>query len=141
MDPLPCMATGWDNTPRRWDGEVFVLSGSTPELYGKWLTKSLWHQQQMQGKDSAVFINAWNEWAEGAHLEPDVDFARRYLEVTRDVAQSVGGTIDVSDHGQDDRVRLASLEDRYAELYQAVAQLQRRLSAYLSRANLRLQSL
>ena len=55
-----------------------------------------------------------------------------------DVVQSVGGTIDVSDHGQDPGVRVASLEDRYAELYQAVAQLQRRLNGNISRANRRL---
>jgi hypothetical protein len=137
----PCVATGWDNTPRRRDGEAFVLSGSTPELYGKWLTESLRHQQQTQGKDGAVFINAWNEWAEGAHLEPDVHFGRRYLEVTRDVVQSLGGNVHVAGHGPNEGVPVASLEDRYAELYQTVVQLQARLSGYLSWADRRLQSL
>ena len=73
----------WDNSARRpLAGMVF--DGSTPELFGVWLTRVLeqtrrWHR----GDARLAFVNAWNEWAEGNHLEPDVRHGRRYLEAVR----------------------------------------------------------
>jgi lipopolysaccharide biosynthesis protein len=68
---------GWDNTPRRASGGV-ILRDSTPELFGAWIT-SLLRDGAATGS-SFVFINAWNEWAEGAYLEPDQEWGRGYLE-------------------------------------------------------------
>lgn len=34
-------------------------------------------------EENLIFINAWNEWAEGTHLEPDQKWGRRYLEMTQ----------------------------------------------------------
>jgi hypothetical protein len=36
-----------------------------------------------------VFINAWNEWAEGNHLEPDLQCKHKYLEKTLTVSSSI----------------------------------------------------
>jgi lipopolysaccharide biosynthesis protein len=76
---------GWDNTPRRQNtGLVYVNSG--PEAYEYWLGKAVEHMiTNYGGGERMVFINAWNEWAEGAHLEPDRRYGRRYLEATRNV--------------------------------------------------------
>jgi hypothetical protein len=74
--------TGWDNTPRRrMNGYVF--EGSTPERYYVWLKRMIeYTRRHHTGDRRLVFINAWNEWAEGAYLEPDEKFQHQYLEAT-----------------------------------------------------------
>ena len=76
--------TGWDNTARRGGaGTVFV--NSSPALYWRWLVNAIRDtKKRFQSPDERlVFVNAWNEWAEGAHLEPDRRFGFAYLEATR----------------------------------------------------------
>ena len=85
---------GWDNTPRR-QGSSRIFINSSPEAYEYWLGKTVEYTiTHHRGDERLVFINAWNEWAEGAHLEPDRRYGRRYLEATRNVlsvAQLIGG--------------------------------------------------
>jgi lipopolysaccharide biosynthesis protein len=78
---FPCVTPAWDNTPRRKSGG-FVLRRSTPTLYQQWLTAAI-ERARMSSSEPIVFINAWNEWAEGAYLEPDEKWGRGYLEATR----------------------------------------------------------
>jgi GT2 family glycosyltransferase len=77
----------WDNTARRQDsGHIFL--GSSPEAYGHWLESAAeWTARMHVGDQRLLFINAWNEWAEGNHLEPDRKNGRAYLEATRRVMQ------------------------------------------------------
>lgn len=72
----------WDNTARRNKG-AFVLEGSTPEAYQEWLETTIRTSSQTASGEKVVFINAWNEWAEGNHLEPCQRWGRAYLEATR----------------------------------------------------------
>lgn len=73
---------GWDNTPRR-GGAGFILHNSTPQAYEEWLTKAISRVQTEPRDHQIVFINAWNEWAEGNHLEPDFHHGLAYLEATK----------------------------------------------------------
>jgi O-antigen biosynthesis protein len=62
---------GWDNTPRR-GARGIVYVGATPALFGQWLEEVLrWTYLFRPPEQRLVFVNAWNEWAEGAYLEPD----------------------------------------------------------------------
>lgn len=58
----------WDNTPRKANGKVFV--GVSPEKFGKYIS-CLVNKIKANKQTPIVFINAWNEWCEGAYLEPD----------------------------------------------------------------------
>ena len=71
---------GWDNSPRR-DNEGVVFNGITPELFKYWLSKSINMTIAERSPDQRiVFINSWNEWAEGTYLEPDNYYGYAYLE-------------------------------------------------------------
>lgn len=74
----------WDNTARRSHRALIVLNG-TPANYEYWLSSTLDHVKSDQGCGEFVFINAWNEWAEGCHLEPDREWGRSFLEITLNV--------------------------------------------------------
>lgn len=81
----PNVCPRWDNTPRRGRGAI-ALVDSNPAEYQRWLATVLATTDK-----PLVFINAWNEWGEGAHLEPDRMWGRRYLEATRAAVEANTG--------------------------------------------------
>jgi hypothetical protein len=122
-----CVVPSWDNSPRRGDGRSLLLHGSTPELYEEWLGTV----HRRTPSDGIVLINAWNEWAEGAYLEPDLRHGDAYLKAT---AAALG--VERPDIAGQRCSPLAALPtaiaDRFADLYldgvETQIKLQRRLS-------------
>jgi len=77
----------WDSTPRK--GSAGFVFQSSPELYKMWLSDIiLYTMERFNSEKRYVFINAWNEWAEGAHLEPDIKYGYAYLQKTADVVMA-----------------------------------------------------
>jgi O-antigen biosynthesis protein len=134
----PCVATGWDNSPRRQAGEAFILRDATPESYGRWLGQAVERQAESAGRDGIVFVNAWNEWAEGAHLEPDTHWGRAYLETTREVMLSLFDAALESALTEPQDAAATSAEDRYRDLYEQFVVLQKARSGILSYADRRI---
>ena len=86
-----CVTPMWDNTARRPSGAK-IYAGSTPALYGEWLTEIARRaNQHFPPGERLVFVNAWNEWAEGCHLEPDLKWGRQYLEATKAALDAANG--------------------------------------------------
>lgn len=79
---FPCVAPGWDNSARR-KRDAVVLINSSPKEYELWLTEVVRRIEGEGPTEKLLFINAWNEWAEGCHLEPCQKWGRGYLEATR----------------------------------------------------------
>ncbi len=81
----------WDNTPRKCYNNATIFQ-NTPQDYKKWLMDIIkWTKEHKREEEQFVFINAWNEWAEGAHLEPDQKYGYAYLQATKEaLEESVG---------------------------------------------------
>lgn len=71
----------WDNSPRRGAGGMIMVN-SSPEEYGKWLKLTIKRLMRRKRDHRIVFINSWNEWAEGDYLEPDQATGHAYLDAT-----------------------------------------------------------
>lgn len=80
---FPGVNPGWDNEPRRPGGGRVYLHAS-PRGYRDWLRDTITRRlADARPADRLVFVNAWNEWAEGAVLEPDARLGHAWLEATR----------------------------------------------------------
>lgn len=78
---MPGAFPSWDNTPRRGN-KSNVFFEATPEKFMKYFASQLKHAEEVYHADY-IFINAWNEWAEGAYLEPDEHNGFGYLEAIK----------------------------------------------------------
>lgn len=91
----PGVNPGWDNEARR-PGKGLSFLHATPLRYERWLRRSIAKSDQTPQKLGHVFINAWNEWAEGATLEPDLMHGHAYLRATRRALGGIGPFVDPS---------------------------------------------
>ena len=90
---FPVVSIGWDNTPR-YAGlgkESVVHIGNTPESFAACLQQARESLERHSGQPKIIYINAWNEWVEGAYLEPDMMWGYSYLEAVKKVME---GTYD-----------------------------------------------
>jgi hypothetical protein len=85
----PCVFVAWDNTPRRGeDGIVFI--NATPDAFEEGLREAIASVGELSPEHRLVFVNAWNEWAEGNYLEPDDCYGLGYLEAARRAIADAG---------------------------------------------------
>lgn len=94
----------WDNDARRaGKGSTFV--NFSPKLYQEWLSKAIIETDvhyHSNPEMKFVFVNAWNEWAEGAYLEPDRKYGYAYLDATaRSLSRVSSLTSDIIRASQD----------------------------------------
>ena len=79
---IPGAFVGWDNTPRKgYRGQVYI--GDSPEKFKKYMVEQIKRAKEVYHKDM-IFMYAWNEWAEGGYLEPDVRTGFGNLKAIRD---------------------------------------------------------
>jgi lipopolysaccharide biosynthesis protein len=82
---FPCCTPGWDNTSRRKQNRI-IVKDNTPDKFGEWFNYQIdYSLRKFEAEEQLVFINAWNEWAEGNHLEPCLKWGRAYLEQVKRV--------------------------------------------------------
>jgi hypothetical protein len=73
----------WDNTPRRLERSS-AFFGDEPDVFQIWLERALHYTYLFNHpREWLIFINSWNEWGEGAYLEPDFELGRRRLQAVQ----------------------------------------------------------
>ncbi len=85
-DGLPCFPgafVDWDNTAR-YVKRARIFEGASPERFAYWFRKLVEVTAKRPANERLIFLNAWNEWAEGCYLEPDQRYGTLYLEAVRD---------------------------------------------------------
>lgn len=77
---IPGVVVSWDQSPRH-AANALILENRSPEAYRRWLTDALnYSATHFKLGERFVTVNAWNEWAEGAYLEPDTEFGFQFLD-------------------------------------------------------------
>lgn len=82
---IPCVFPSWDNSSRK--KMATVIQNENPEIYKRWLSYAIKCVQNYPQQEQLIFINAWNEWAEGCHLEPDKKTGHGFLMATKSALQ------------------------------------------------------
>lgn len=82
----PCVTPSWDNDARK-KGKGFVYQNSSPDIYASWLERVI-KKSTEERKSPLVYVNAWNEWAEGAIMEPSMHLGHSTLKRTAEVLAS-----------------------------------------------------
>lgn len=80
---FPGVCPSWDNSARRPPGKGIIFRNTSPRLFGDWLTAKARAFRPPSDGENLLFVNAWNEWAEGNHLEPCLRHGHNWLEACR----------------------------------------------------------
>lgn len=84
---IRAVCPSWDNTARRMERATSWIK-STPNNYYKWLVDAIAKtRENFKKSERLLFINAWNEWGEGCHLEPDTKYGYEWLNATKKALQ------------------------------------------------------
>ena len=79
---FPGAFVDWDNTAR-YGNRARLFKGASPEQFAFWFKQLVQVTSQRPMLERTIFLNAWNEWAEGTYLEPDTRHGYRYLEAVK----------------------------------------------------------
>lgn len=91
----PGAYVNWDNTPRKGVAGQSTL-GSTPHKFGLYLSRQIERAKKLFNSEF-IYINAWNEWAEGTYLEPDDKHGYQYLKAIKEALNDPNNEKDPSD--------------------------------------------
>jgi lipopolysaccharide biosynthesis protein len=78
---FPAVFPSWDNSARKV--AATIIQNDSPMEYARWLDSAISRVSGHPDDSQIIFINAWNEWGEGCHLEPDSKNGMAFLDATK----------------------------------------------------------
>jgi hypothetical protein len=91
LTTFPGAFVDWDNTAR-YGRRARLFKGASPERFRYWFSRLVNVTATRPVNERFIFLNAWNEWAEGTYLEPDERHDTQHLEIVRDVLRAQNET-------------------------------------------------
>ena len=79
----PTLLPNWDRSARSGK-KARIYTGSTPELFKEQLITALSLVEKKQPEHKILFLQSWNEWAEGNYVEPDLKYGHGFLDVLKE---------------------------------------------------------
>lgn len=132
---------GWDNEARR-SGKGTSFIDNSPQLFKQWLEYAAHEvKNNLQPEQQFVFINAWNEWAEGAYLEPDQKYGFGFLDSCYQVKQQYSQKIvELIDKTQSNIQKESSIAvilhlfyfELWDEIHQYLSNIEEKFDLYVS---------
>lgn len=86
---FPGVCVCWDNSSRRVGQAFWALTNVNTKDFKRWFSYTYHNFAPFSTDENLIFINAWNEWAEGCHLEPDMRYGRGFLQAIKEVITNV----------------------------------------------------
>lgn len=83
-DVYPQLLAGWDRSPRS-GRKAIVYYGTTPETFKYAAEMAVKQVENKEPDHKIIFLNSWNEWGEGAYMEPDLEFGKGKIEALAEV--------------------------------------------------------
>lgn len=78
----------WDNSARKARTGANIVTGLSPSTFKTWLKDIMCESNKVHSEEeNIVFVNSWNEWAEGSHLEPDMKYGYAYLQAVKEALE------------------------------------------------------
>lgn len=93
---FPCVFVGWDNSPRRGRDGI-ILTNTSTSVFESVLDETVRSLSTKPPQEQIIFLNAWNEWAEGNHLEPDLKFGHEFLKSVSRINEKNSGPVEKSE--------------------------------------------
>ena len=86
-DVYPQLLAGWDRSPRS-GRKAIVYYGTTPDTFKYAAQMAIEQVKYKDPEHRIIFLNSWNEWGEGAYMEPDLEFGKGKIEALAEVLKS-----------------------------------------------------
>jgi lipopolysaccharide biosynthesis protein len=112
-----CVFPGWDNSPRRKNLRGSIFINNDPDLFKLFMNSQIINtlKRNTSKEEQLLFINAWNEWGEGCHIEPDMKNGYTYLEICKETLC------------QDSRTYYDFVTEKYIEQVKKIDELEKTL--------------